>query len=44
VWALGPFVKAGGFTTLLWTMAGIALLTTIAVMFLPARDPTETAV
>ncbi len=44
VWALGPFVKAGGFTTLLWTMAGIALLTTIAVMFLPAHDPTETAV
>ena len=43
VWALGPFVKAGGFTTLLWTMAGIALLTTIAVMFLPAHDPTETA-
>jgi len=44
VWALGPFVKAGGFTTLLWTMAGIALLTTIAVMFLPAHDPAETAV
>ena len=44
VWALGPVVKAGGFTTLLWTMAGIALLTTIAVMFLPAHDPTETAV
>ncbi|MEQ1593477.1 MAG: MFS transporter [Casimicrobium sp.] len=44
VWALGPFVKAGGFSTLLWTMAGIALLTTIAVMFLPAHDPTETAV
>jgi MFS family permease len=44
VWALGPFVKAGGFTTLLWTMAGIALLTTVAVMFLPAHDPTETAV
>ena len=43
VWALGPFVKAGGFSTLLWTMAGIALLTTIAVMFLPAHDPTETA-
>ncbi len=43
VWALGPFVKAGGFATLLWAMAGIATLTTVAVMFLPAHDPTETA-
>jgi MFS family permease len=39
VWALGPFVKAGGFTTLLFLMAAIATLTTVAVMFLPAHDP-----
>ena len=39
VWALGPFVKAGGFSTLLFVMAAIATLTTVAVMFLPAHDP-----
>lgn len=39
VWALGPFVKASGFTTLLLTMAVIASLTTLAVFFLPAHDP-----
>jgi len=39
VWALGPFVKSSGFTTLLFTMAVIAALTTVAVLFLPARDP-----
>ena len=39
VWILGPFVKASGFTVLLLTMAVIAALTTLAVFFLPARDP-----
>ncbi len=39
VWALGPFVKVGGFSTLLWLMAAIATLTTVAVFFLPAHDP-----
>jgi predicted MFS family arabinose efflux permease len=39
VWALGPFVKASGFSTLLWVMAAIATLTTVAVFFLPAHDP-----
>jgi len=39
VWALGPFVKAGGFSTLLFVMAAIAALTTVAVFFLPAHDP-----
>jgi MFS family permease len=44
VWALGPFVKASGFSTLLWMMAIIASITTIAVTFLPARDPEPLAV
>ena len=39
VWALGPFVKASGFSTLLFVMAAIATLTTVAVFFLPAHDP-----
>ena len=39
VWALGPFVKAGGFSMLLLVMAAIATLTTVAVFFLPAHDP-----
>jgi MFS family permease len=39
VWALGPFVKAGGFVTLLFVMAVIATLTTVAVFFLPSHDP-----
>ena len=39
VWALGPFVKASGFTALLLTMAVIAALSTLAVFFLPAHDP-----
>jgi MFS family permease len=39
VWALGPFVKASGFSVLLLTMAVIAALTTLAVLFLPAHDP-----
>ena len=39
VWALGPFVKSGGFSMLLLVMAAIAMLTTVAVLFLPAHDP-----
>ena len=39
VWALGPFVKVGGFSTLLFVMAAIATLTAVAVFFLPAHDP-----
>ncbi len=43
VWALGPFVKASGFATLILLMAIIALLTTVAVMCLPNADPSPTA-
>lgn len=39
VWALGPFVKASGFSTLILTMAIISVLTTLAVCFLPNTDP-----
>jgi len=35
VWLLGPVVKAGGFRTLLFAMTAIALLTLVAVAFLP---------
>ena len=35
VWALGPVVKAGGFETLLVTMAMISLVTLLTVAFLP---------
>ena len=43
VWALGPFVKVSGFSTLLWMMAAIAALSTVAVFFLPAHDPEPVA-
>ena len=43
VWVLGPFVKASGFTTLLFSMAFIAALSTLAVFFLPASDPEPTS-
>ena len=39
VYALGPVVKASGFTALLVLMAGIATLTTIFVSFLPGVNP-----
>jgi MFS family permease len=39
VWALGPFVKASGFATLIMMMAAIALVTLVAVCFLPNTDP-----
>ena len=35
VWLLGPVVKAGGFTTLLYAMSGIAVVTLAAVALLP---------
>jgi MFS family permease len=35
VWLLGPVVKAAGFGTLLWSMAGVAAITLLAVAFLP---------
>jgi MFS family permease len=35
VWLLGPVVKAAGFATLLWAMAGISLVTLLAVTLLP---------
>ncbi|TAG44771.1 MAG: MFS transporter [Betaproteobacteria bacterium] len=38
VWALGPFVKASGFATLITLMAVIATCSTIAVAFLPKTD------
>ncbi|TAG81916.1 MAG: MFS transporter [Betaproteobacteria bacterium] len=39
VWALGPFVKTSGFATLIMLMTAIAVVTTLAVCFLPNRDP-----
>ena len=39
VYLLGPVVKGAGFTTLLLLMAGISLLTTLFVAFLPGRVP-----
>ena len=44
VWALGPFVKAAGFDTLLLTMAGISLFTVAFVLYLPSEPPAEAAV
>ncbi|MBE0592499.1 MAG: MFS transporter, partial [Gemmatimonadales bacterium] len=44
VWALGPFVKAAGFDTLLLTMAGIALFSVAFVLYLPTEPPAESAV
>lgn len=38
VWLLGPFVKASGFSTLLLTMAAIAVLTCMFVAMLPGSD------
>jgi predicted MFS family arabinose efflux permease len=35
VWLLGPLVKQSGFTTLLWVMAGLALVTLLVVTQLP---------
>jgi MFS family permease len=46
VWALGPLVKAGGFSTLLLLMAGIAACTSAIVFWLPGepvQSPTAAA-
>jgi hypothetical protein len=37
VWLLGPIVKAAGFATLMLVMAGIALVTTAIVSWLPGE-------
>jgi predicted MFS family arabinose efflux permease len=37
VWLLGPLVKAGGFSTLMLVMAGIALCTVAIVSWLPSE-------
>ena len=37
VWVLGPLVKAAGFTTLLWVMAAISLVTFTVVTRLPTQ-------
>jgi hypothetical protein len=39
VYALGPVVKAAGFTTLLTTMAAISALNAVFVSFLPGEVP-----
>jgi MFS family permease len=37
VWLIGPLVKGAGFTTLLWVMAAISLVTLAVVSRLPAQ-------
>jgi MFS family permease len=44
VWLLGPVVKAGGFSTLLYAMSGIAVVTLAAVALLPAAPRPEAVV
>jgi MFS family permease len=48
VWLLGPVVKAGGFGTLLLLMAGIAIVTLLAIAWLPpvarSRSPAASLV
>jgi len=39
VWMLGPVVKAAGFETLLLMMAGIAIVTLLAISLLPPAPP-----
>jgi MFS family permease len=39
VWALGPFVKASGFATLIFVMAIISSFAVLAVCFLPNTEP-----
>ena len=40
VWALGPVVKSGGFSTLLVVMAAISVLTALVVAWLPSEKET----
>ena len=47
VWLLGPLVKAGGFRALFLVMAGTALCTLVAILFLPRsahRDGSRAAI
>ncbi|MEI7613520.1 MAG: MFS transporter [Betaproteobacteria bacterium] len=39
VWLIGPVVKQAGFTTLIWVMAGISLLTLAVVSTMPKAPP-----
>ena len=41
VWLLGPVVKAAGFGTLLWAMAGIAVCTVVVVFLLPGENEAQ---
>ena len=43
VWLLGPLVKAIGFSTALWIMAGIAALKAAIVLLLPDEPETKAA-
>lgn len=43
VWLLGPVVKSGGFSTLLLLMAGISLLTTTVVLWMPGEAAAQAA-
>jgi hypothetical protein len=43
VYALGPTVKAAGFTTLLLVMAVISAVTSLFVMLLPGAQPVPAA-
>ncbi|MFP5405916.1 MAG: MFS transporter [Gammaproteobacteria bacterium] len=43
VWLLGPLVKLSGFTTLLLTMAGISVLSTLIATWLPVEPGTAGA-
>ena len=38
VWLIGPIVKAAGFTTLIWVMAGTACITLAVVSLLPTAQ------
>jgi hypothetical protein len=41
VWALGPIVKAIGFSSSLWILAGIAAIKAAIVLLLPEEPKTE---
>ncbi len=44
VWLLGPFVKASGFTSLLFVLAGIAAVAALCASFLPSERQLRAAV
>ncbi len=43
VWLIGPIVKAAGFTTLLWVMAGMACVTFAVISMLPVPNKPKQA-